>query len=334
MDHIQEPIFEPLEAIIIPTNHRKRKMCKGIETFEDLVKLSRRSEKYANIDMDKLRSISDELHDMYNLIGMKSLKESILHQLLYYLQNLHHHTQDYINTVIYGHAGCGKTTVCKIIGKMFSKLGILSRDSFTIARRDQLIAGYLGQTSIKTQTLLDSCKGGVLFIDEVYSLGNHEGRDIFSKEAIDTINLFLSENRNDFMLIVAGYKEEIDSCFFSVNSGLKRRFQWYHTIEEYSPGELSKIFIKFVYDAGWKFHHTFSYREKLEEFFRENKEYFRYAGGSVENFFTACKLTHSKRVFCLPKYDKKRLKMEDLVKALNILKIEKKDTDVPFGMYV
>ena len=95
-------------------------------------------------------------------------------------------------------------------------MGILSKNGpFRIAHRDDFIAGYLGQTAIKTTKLLNSCLGGVLFIDEVYALGSgQEDKDSFSKEAIDTITGFLSDHKNDCCVIIAGYEKEIEDCFF------------------------------------------------------------------------------------------------------------------------
>ena len=124
---------------------------------------------------------------------------------------------------------------------------ILKNEKFVKARRSDLIAGYLGQTAKATQKIIDSAIGGVLFIDEVYSLGNSEKRDSFAKECIDTINENLTEKKTDFICIIAGYKDEIDSCFFSYNSGLERRFPVRFTIEEYKPEELFLIFIKSIY---------------------------------------------------------------------------------------
>ena len=80
-----------------------------------------------------------------------------------------------------------------------------------------------------------------MLIDEAYSLGNAEGRDSFSKECIDCINQYLSENAEDFVCIIAGYKEELDNCFFKQNRGLERRFPWRYNIEQYKPEELYKI---------------------------------------------------------------------------------------------
>ena len=132
------------------------------------------------------------------MVGLEELKEMIYYQIIYYIQGMHlkNKEEEYLHSVILGpNFRTGKTTVAKIISKIYQGMGILSPDSpFKIGRRDDFIAGYLGQTAIKTQKL-ESCLGGVLFIDEVYSLGpGKDDKDSFSKEAVDVLCNFLSEH--------------------------------------------------------------------------------------------------------------------------------------------
>ena len=131
-------------------------------------------------------------------------------------------------------------------------MNIENRYPFIIAKRSDLIGQYLGETSIKTQSLIDKCEGGILFIDEAYSLGNDEQRDSFSKECLDTINLNLSENKKKFICIIAGYKESLNNSFFAYNEGLRRRFPFIYNIENYNYKELEKIFYKMINDINWK----------------------------------------------------------------------------------
>jgi SpoVK/Ycf46/Vps4 family AAA+-type ATPase len=305
-----------------------------ITNLKDLIKVSSSKIDYCNLDMKSLRKIRKSLIDLDNLVGMKRLKESIFAQIIYYLQNLYTKGHDYLHTVLYGAPGCGKTTVAEIIGNIFSKLGILSSKSFQTATRDDLIAGYLGQTALKTSMVLNACNGGVLFLDEIYSLGDKEKKDSFSKECIDTINLFLSENKDDFMLIVAGYEKEIDECFFDMNPGLRRRFMWHHHIDPYSPGDLSDIFINKVQDIEWNLLDSVS-KEWLDHFFSVNEKRFKYSGGDIENFLTLCKIHHAKRIFGSSVEKIKFINCEDILEALKFFKKDKEDKNStpPFGMY-
>lgn len=290
----------------------------SITSLDDLISIASSGRNYRNLKTKKLRAILPELLQLKQLVGLEHIKLSIFEQLLFYLQNLHRGSQMYLNTVIYGPPGVGKTTIAKLLGKMFAKLCLLSQpDLFAIARRDSLVGEYLGQTAVKTQQFLEDHLGGVVLIDEVYSMGAEDGKDSFSREAIDTINLFLSENREDFMLIVAGYESEIESRFFRFNPGLKRRFQWYHTIEAYTPQELTQIFLYKVQQYGWKV----APQLDLQCFHR--KEMFKDNAGSVENFLTRVQVKHSRRVITHSR--KRYITQDDIDAALSEYKKKKEE---------
>ena len=118
-----------------------------------------------------------------------------------------------MHTVIYGPPGTGKTEIAKIIGAIFAKLGVLNKKQFKKVTRADLIAGYLGQTALKTRDVIKEALGGVLFIDEAYALGNPEKKDSFAKECIDTLRT-ISEHKDQLMVIIAGYEEELKKAFF------------------------------------------------------------------------------------------------------------------------
>ena len=125
-----------------------------------------------NINMKAIHNIKPTLKELQGMIGMKSIKENIIDQILYFVQDLHNvspNDSDYMHTVIYGPPGTGKTEVAKIMGKIFSNLGMLRKNVFKKVTRDDLIAGYLGQTAIKTKDVIHECLGGVLFIDDAYA---------------------------------------------------------------------------------------------------------------------------------------------------------------------
>lgn len=310
-----------------------------INSLHDLVELSHSIKLYKNIDTVTLWRISPYIEELDNLIGMDSLKETIFYQILYYLQGMHlrNDNSEYLHTMIYGSPGCGKTTVAQIIAKIYQSLGILSRNApFKIVHRDDFIAGYLGQTAIKTQKLLKSCLGGVLFIDEVYSLAPRDSdKDSFSKEALDTLNAFLSEHKNDFCCIAAGYEDEVEKCFFQMNKGLKRRFPWIHKIDTYNPIQLTLIFNKMVKEINWNINVS---NDFISNLIKNNIQYFQNTAGDIETFLTKCKIAHSKRVISSePEY--KFILLED--DLLNGIELVKKHQQVPednnnpmFGLYI
>jgi hypothetical protein len=315
-----------------------------------------------NINMQALHKIRNDLVDLNNMIGMKNLKENIVDQLLYYLQNLHipSVTQttgtgtgtgngstgggDFLHTVIYGSPGTGKTEVAKIIGRIYSNLGVIkskgsssssatyvppkkkssssssssssgsssgssSSSKFKKVTRADLIAGYLGQTALKTKDAIKDSIGGVLFIDEAYALGNTEKRDSFSKECIDTLCEALSDHKDDLMVIIAGYEKDLNECFFAYNDGLDSRFTWRFKIDDYTAEDLRDIFSKKVKDFGWSIHQN---EEIKAEWFEKHMKYFKYYGRDMETLFSKTKIAHSRRVFCKPENVKTKITMKDL----------------------
>ena len=309
-------------------------LLKLIETYPD-----DKDTEY-NINMSSLHKITKPLTELNNMIGMTDLKENIINQILFYIQNLHTFNasgNDFMHTVIYGPPGTGKTEIAKIIGSIFSKLGVFKKNNFKKVTRADLIAGYLGQTALKTRDVIKECLGGVLFIDEAYSLGNDEKQDSFSKECIDTLCEALSDHKDNLMVIIAGYETELNKCFFNYNQGLNSRFTWRFKVDEYSAEELYNIFLKKVNDGGWYLAKEPSINIK---WFEKNKSYFKFYGRDIETLFAKTKIAHSRRVFCLEQSVKKILTIQDLTKGFEIyLKnndSKRKDTDksIMNSMYV
>lgn len=229
------------------------------------------------------------------------------------------------------------TEVARIIGKIYQAMGILSDTGpFKIAYRDDFVAEYLGQTAIKTRKLLKSCLGGVLFVDEVYSLGpGQKDKDSFAKECMETITAFLSEHKNDFCFIGAGYEEDVYRCFFSGNKGLERRFQWIHKIKEYKIEELVDILLKMISDMKWNINME---RKDIIKILEKEKNLFKHAGGDIEIFLSKCKMVHAKRVFSLDKEHMFVFTKEDIVNSLDLIKKNKSQKEditesIYFGMY-
>lgn len=292
-----------------------------------------------NINMTGLHDIKHALKELNEMIGMKELKSNIVEQILYFSQGLHQNKDlsgEFLHTVIYGPPGTGKTEIAKIMGKIYSNLGILSKGTFRKVTRSDLVAGYLGQTALKTKDVIKEALGGVLFIDEAYSLGNPEKKDSFSKECIDTLCEALSDHKENLMVIIAGYEEELKESFFSFNKGLDSRFMWRFKTDDYDAKELLMIFIKMTKDIGWN---VTIEEEILLKWFEKNKEYFEFFGRDIQSLLSKTKIAHSKRVFCLPENEKRQIIMTDLDKGLgmflkndNVMK-RKKDRETKRYIY-
>jgi len=282
-----------------------------------------------NIDLETLHKIKTELVLLNNMVGIKTLKQSILNQLLYFIQGLHNNEEggDYKHTVIYGPPGTGKTEIAKIIGTMYSKIGILKKNIFKKITRNDLIAGYLGQTAIKTKQLINDCLGGVLFIDEAYSLASSESNDSFSKECLDILCESLSDHKDNLMVIIAGYEKEMNSTFFKANQGLKSRFIWRFTIDNYSSFELMKILEQKVKNQGWDF-----VDDKIlnVKWFDKNIEHMKSYGRDVELLFTYVKICHGRRIYGKNKELRKKITQEDLDSGFKMLLENKEKQEKSF----
>jgi SpoVK/Ycf46/Vps4 family AAA+-type ATPase len=217
-----------------------------------------------------------------------------------------------MHTVIAGPPGTGKTEIAKIMGEIFSNLGVLKKKTFKKVTRSDLIAGYLGQTTLKTTEVIKEALGGVLFIDEAYALGNEQKRDSFAKECIDTLCEALSNHKDNLMVIVAGYEKALNKCFFSYNKGLDSRFTWRFTTDDYNSKELNLIFKKKIQDISWK-------NEKIKDvWFEKNMKYFSFFGRDMETLLAKAKIAHSRRVFCLSNDKKKYITLDDLNKGFEM----------------
>jgi SpoVK/Ycf46/Vps4 family AAA+-type ATPase len=307
---IAEPTVEIKKVITIDTE---------VNSIGDILKLIETYKldptiKY-NINMTALHNIKEPLEELDNMIGMKDLKTNIVDQILYFVQELHKSGGDFMHSVIYGPPGTGKTEIAKIMGKIYSKLGILSKGTFKKVKRSDLIAGYLGQTAIKTMDVIKEAIGGVLFIDEAYSLGNTEKRDIFAKECIDTLCEALSDNKGDLMVIICGYENELKECFFDYNQGLDSRFTWRFKTDDYTYEDLYNIFLKKIREIGWEIDANSGI---TSEWFKKNKDYLKFYGRDIETILAKTKIMHSKRVFCKGECEKKKIILKDLEDGFKI----------------
>jgi len=289
-----------------------------------------------NIDLEVLHKIKPDLVLLNNMIGMDTMKHSILNQLLYFIQNLHvgNKVSDFKHTVIYGPPGTGKTEVARIIGQMYSKIGILKKNIFRKVTRNDLIAGYLGQTAIKTKQVINDCLGGVLFIDEAYSLASNDHTDSFSKECLDILCESLSEHKADLMVIIAGYENELNKSFFGANQGLESRFIWRFSMQPYTMTELNQIFNKIVLDQEWSLDNTLILPDK---WFADRKDNFANYGRDIEALITYTKIAHGRRIYGNSTAIKKCITIDDLnsgYKQFSENKQKKDSSSNVFGLYV
>jgi len=287
-----------------------------------------------NIELDKLHKIKDELTYLNNMIGMKQLKQTIVNQLLYFMQDLHvgKTVCDFKHTVISGPPGTGKTEVARIIGQMYSKVGILKNNTFKKVSRSDLIAGYLGQTAIKTKQIITESLGGVLFIDEAYSLASSDKSDSYSKECIDVLCEALSEHKEDLMVIIAGYENELNNIFFKANPGLTSRFIWRFSMQPYTATELILMLQKMILDQEWTLDTDVILTDK---WFVDKKKSFSSYGRDIEAMLTFIKIAHGRRIYGNVDAIKKSINMDDINNGYKHFLTNRIQEDIPsFGLYV
>ena len=251
-DNFSDDDFKELDSIY----YDKEYLNISLKNIDDLIEIGNKYLKgyycpytIYNINVRKLGCLVNPLNKLKKMVGMDNIKHDVFNLLLYQLQEFDN-SKDMLHTIIEGEPGVGKTELAKILSEIYQEMGYCNNEIIKFVKRSDLIGGYLGQTAIKTQKVLDECKGGILVIDEAYSLGNSDKTDSYSKECIDTLTRFLSESP-DTIVFIMGYKEALQRCLFNHNKGLERRFTYRFSIDKYLPNQLKQILIKIIKENNW-----------------------------------------------------------------------------------
>ena len=262
MDRKDEIILQQMDLIRSMTERNLRSMDTDfwgtplMEKKTNQPPISERSEKPASQtqaakpeekeEIPPKEKIEDLLAELDSYVGMDAIKtevRSLINMVQVYKLRREHDlptTDMSLHMVFSGNPGTGKTTVARIMSRIYHSLDILSKGQLVEVDRSGLVAGYVGQTALKTQKVIEKAMGGVLFIDEAYALNGKSEND-FGQEAIDTILKAMEDHRDDLVVIVAGYTELMDR-FIHSNPGLESRFNRFLMFEDYTPEQMAAIF--------------------------------------------------------------------------------------------
>ncbi len=292
-----------------------------------------------------VETVEEIMEELNVLVGLNEIKQNILTLINFIktqkrlIANGHEADEVTLHSVFFGPPGTGKTTVARLVGRIYKALDLLPKGHLVEATRADLVAEFVGQTAIKTNGVIDSAMYGVLFIDEAYSLTSAKGSNDFGNEAITTLLKRMDDERDKLAVIVAGYTEEMQALIQS-NSGLESRFSNYFFFNDYSPAELLEIFIgkviakKFeitdeAVDLAFKFF-TGLYNERSRSFGN---------GRMVRNFYEKVVKAHSNRIAGIPDANGQEMATytaEDIANAIITMttiipSAEKKETRRPIG---
>lgn len=248
------------------------------------------------------RTLQDLLDELNALVGLEKVKNKVQDLIVYQKvqkmrreKNLHS-TKNTLHLAFTGNPGTGKTTVARIVGRIYKRIGLLSKGHFVEVSRTDLIAGYQGQTALKVKKVIEQAKGGVLFIDEAYSITENDHSDSYGRECLTELTKALEDYREDLVVIVAGYTEPMNK-FFESNPGLKSRFNTFIEFDDYSPDELDKILISMCKNNDYILDEEA--KEKIHLYFEQqtsSKDENFANGRLVRNLYDDLVMNHARRV--------------------------------------
>lgn len=280
---------------LFPNKVRSAIDVSDIHPGENIPKFNEKGEKE-----DALEELLEELNNLIGLQVVKNDVNSLIHlQEIKQLRKARGLKEIPVSNhlVFYGNPGTGKTTVARLLARIYHVMGILSKGQFVEVDRSGLVAGYVGQTALKVQEVVEKSLGGVLFIDEAYALTYSSSGNDYGQEAVDTLLKAMEDHRDDFIVIVAGYPE-LMAQFIDSNPGLRSRFNKYINFEDYDVEELGEIFKIMCKNSGYiPTQDVINYSATVFENKYKNRGKNFANAREVRNFFEKAMMNQADRLF-------------------------------------
>lgn len=308
-----------LELYLNKTKIAVKTFIVGEETIEEKNEKTATTATEPDFSEDGIASVMEELEE---IIGLNIVKDTI-RGLIDYLDfmrerktlGLKAKDQITVHSIFLGNPGTGKTTVARLMGRIFKGMGLLTKGEVIEVDRSALVGQYVGETAQKTEKIIEDSIGNVLFIDEAYTLVKKGGGNDFGQEAIDVLLKRMEDRKGEFFVIVAGYPNEMQD-FLDANPGLRSRFTHTFNFEDYQPDELLEIFKKLVKDEDYRIADDAekALLKELGKIYRTRDKNFGNAR-TVRKLFEDAKLEVSRRYLSLPRHDRTQEKLTTIYRV-------------------
>ena len=288
-------------------------------------------EKVKNKDKDKKINKSGK-SELDELIGLEDVKSQIEQILNFVKVKKNKGNMPMLHMVFEGNPGTGKTTIARIIGKIFAENKILSDENkFVEVDREKLVGKYVGWTASKTKEAVEEAKGGVLFVDEAYSLVNDDSHRDYGYEAIDTLIKEMEDNRDNLCVIFAGYTNEMEKLLKS-NPGFESRIQFKIKFPDYTSKELYQVFVKLCHKEDYKL--SSNIKEIIIKYFEDEKKKENFSNARcVRNLFEKVEFEQASRIVKEKNLKNSKIIREDVIKAIEKCKSNNETIKNRIGFY-
>ncbi|HEY9581924.1 MAG TPA: AAA family ATPase [Savagea sp.] len=302
---INDPMYKTPVLQVARLVHRSLVDFYGHVTIQDICQITEEEE--------DPRTLEELLEELNALVGLETVKTAVQDLIVYQKvqmlrkENDLHSSKNTLHLAFTGNPGTGKTTVARIVGRIYKQIGLLSKGHFIEVSRTDLIAGYQGQTAIKVRKVIERAKGGVLFIDEAYSITENDHSDSYGREGLTELTKALEDYREDLVVIVAGYTKPMDK-FFESNPGLKSRFNTFIEFDDYNAKELGEILQSICEQNDYTLDETM--KEKVDVYFQQHieKKDESFANGRLaRNLYDDLVMNHARRMIKLSNPTKEEL---------------------------